>query len=774
MRRSSAPSQVAKRALLKSDDEGDSLPSPKRAPLTLMNSPFFSKIEQSLAKKSSSPGSPLAASQATSEHEARIKQILSKPFKIPLIGYTGGCSGRALGMRKDGVRRPLHDPLAPNALVLYTPPQYTATDLLKLDKEKQLVHVVVDPVLSNILRPHQREGVKFMYECVTGVRIDDAYGCIMADEMGLGKTLQCITLMWTLLRQSPEAKAAIDKAIIVCPSSLVKNWCNEINKWLHGRIGTIAVEGGGTKVVEDQVRKFMTSFPGRRNSHPVLVISYETFRIHSKILHSSPIGLVLCDEGHRLKNRENQTYIALTGLQCRRRVLLSGTPIQNDLLEYFSLVHFVNEGILGTAQEFRKQFENPILRGQDACASDKDRGIAKERLEELIKIVNRCLIRRTSALLSQYLPLKTELVVCVKMSGVQEQLYKHLLASDTARKALKASSEGGENPNKLSALSVVTSLKQLCNHPDIVMEKVLEGKDGFNGATKYLPDGYIDKFRRKAVQVELSAKMMVLDCLLAIIKSTTNDKIVLVSNYTQTLEMFEKLCALRNYQYVRLDGSMSIKKRGKVVEKFNQPDSGLYIFMLSSKAGGCGLNLIGANRLIMFDPDWNPANDDQAMARVWRDGQKKPCYIYRLISTGSIEEKMLQRQAHKKALSSSVVDCEEDVKCHFSMNELKALFMYKDDTRSDTHDQLRCSRCVNGIQARGPPLESDCTDDFSCWHHVSDKRWVIDPILKQCWSAGVSFVFYQHSHKQKPIQQVRDEDQKEDTEEEGEAEEEDE
>ena len=110
---------------------------------------------------------------------------------------------------------------------------------------------------------------------------------------------------------------------------------------------------------------------------------------------------------------------------------------------------------------------------------------------------------------------------------------------------------------------------------------------------------------------------------------------VLISNYTQTLDVFEKLCRQRKYNYVRLDGSMAIKKRMKTVDRFNDPDSGDFIFMLSSKAGGCGLNLIGANRLVMFDPDWNPANDDQAMARVWRDGQKKQVYIYRLISTGN-------------------------------------------------------------------------------------------------------------------------------------------
>ena len=160
-----------------------------------------------------------------------------------------------------------------------------------------------------------------------------------------------------------------------------------------------------------------------------------------------------------------------------------------------------------------------------------------------------------------------------------------------------------------------------------------------------------------------------------------------MSNYTQTLDLFEKLCSLRGYLQVRLDGSMSIKKRAKIVEQFNDPGSPQFIFMLSSKAGGCGLNLIGANRLVMFDPDWNPANDEQAMARVWRDGQKKQCYIYRLLAVGTIEEKIFQRQAHKKALSSCVLDQEENVEKHFSLAELRNLFKLEKSTISDTHEK---------------------------------------------------------------------------------------
>ncbi|XP_033215367.1 DNA repair and recombination protein RAD54-like [Belonocnema kinseyi] len=680
-----------------------------------------------------------ATQEVISEHELKVRNLLKKPFKIPIPGYE--LSGRSLGLRLAGPRRALHDPDEANALVVYTPPEITEHDKMKLDPKNILVHVVVDPLLCNILRPHQREGVKFMYECVTGKRIENAYGCIMADEMGLGKTLQCISLLWTLLKQGPEAKPLIEKAIIVAPSSLVKNWYNEIFKWLNNRVKPLAIDGGSKNDIDVKLRGFMKTY-GRRCANPILIISYETFRLHSHVLHEDEVGLVLCDEGHRLKNCENQTYQSLMGLKAKRRVLLSGTPIQNDLLEYFSLIQFVNQGLLGTAQEFRKKFEIPILRGQDAMATDNERKIAQERLTELVTIVNKCLIRRTSALLSKYLPLKHELVVCIKMSELQKQLYKNFIKSDSIKKSMQEK----ENVKKgsLSALSAITLLKKMCNHPDLVYEKIVEGSEGFEGAVKLLPSNY----STKEVLPELSGKLMVLDCLLASIKSTTTDKIVLVSNYTQTLDLFEKLSHKRGYRYVRLDGSMSIKKRAKIVDSFNDPNTGDFIFMLSSKAGGCGLNLIGANRLVMFDPDWNPANDDQAMARVWRDGQKKPCFVYRFLCTGTIEEKIFQRQAHKKALSSTVVDQDEDVARHFTLSDLRDLFRLEENTVSDTHSKFKCERCVNGVEVKGPPENSDCTSDLSDWKHAHNPRHLPDIPLRQCWSSGISFVFHHRSHEQ--------------------------
>ncbi|XP_064415845.1 DNA repair and recombination protein RAD54-like isoform X2 [Latimeria chalumnae] len=701
MRRSLAPSQLAKRKQgVSSDEEEDWHPetTPKRwKPGSEGESRqnFLSLYRKPLMQLTNRP-----LYLDSSKHEAFIRSILSKPFRVPIPNYTGPLGLRALGIKRAAARRALHDPFEEGALVLYEPPPLGAHDQLKADKEKLPVHVVVDPVLSQILRPHQREGVMFLWECVMGRRISDSYGCIMADEMGLGKTLQCITLMWTLLRQSPDAKPEIEKAIVVSPSSLVKNWYNEVGKWLGGRVEPLAIDGGSKEEIDRKLANFMNQ-RGLRIPSPILIISYETFRLHAEVLHKGHADLIICDEGHRLKNSDNQTYLALNSLHAKRRVLISGTPIQNDLLEYFSLVHFVNSGILGTAQEFKKKFEIPILKGRDADASENERQHGEEKLKELISIVNRCLIRRTSDILSKYLPVKVEQVVCCRLTALQTELYKRFLKQAKPAEELR----GGKI--SVSSLSSITSLKKLCNR-----------------------------------------KMLVLDYILAMTRSTSSDKVVLVSNYTQTLDLFEKLCRSRKYLYVRLDGTMSIKKRAKIVERFNNLSSPEFIFMLSSKAGGCGLNLIGANRLVMFDPDWNPANDEQAMARVWRDGQKKTCYIYRLLSTGTIEEMIFQRQTHKKALSSCVVDEEQDVERHFSLGELKELFSLNEKTNSDTHDKFKCRRCVNGHQVRPPPEGSDCTSDLSQWNHCADKRGLRDAVLQAAWDAAVTFVFHHHSHEE--------------------------
>lgn len=175
--------------------------------------------------------------------------------------------------------------------------------------------------------------------------------------------------------------------------------------------------------------------------------------------------------------------------------------------------------------------------------------------------LNRCLIRRTSDILSKYLPVKLEQVVCCRLTPLQTELYKRFLRQAKPIETLQ------EGKISVSSLSSITSLKKLCNHPALIYEKCVDGEDGFEGALDLFPAGYCTK----AVEPQLSGKMLVLDYILAMTRTTTSDKVVLVSNYTQTLDLFEKLCRSRRYLYVRLDGTMSIKKRAKIVERFNSP-----------------------------------------------------------------------------------------------------------------------------------------------------------------------------------------------------------
>ncbi|KAJ2157073.1 DNA-dependent ATPase protein rad54, partial [Coemansia sp. RSA 370] len=391
----------------------------------------------------------------------------------------------------------------------------------------------------------------------------------MADEMGLGKTLQCIALMWTLLQQSPIAgKPTIEKCIVACPSSLVKNWANEIVKWLGStKIAPLACDNRGTK---DKVARSLRSFMaarGRMVIHPVLIISYETLRTHIGILGASPIGLLLCDEGHRLKNSASQTYQALNMLQVQRRVILSGTPIQNDLSEYFSLLNFTNPGLLGTTQEFRRTYELPILRGRDSMATDNEQKKGDQQLAQLNAIASKVIIRRTNDLLAKYLPVKYEHVVFCPLTDLQTDLYELFLKSKDARAAI---GEGGK-----CSLQTIINLGKLCNHPGLLDFGTVPGHE------RVMPDSYYTDSVQSGVRgrgggrvfhPKWSSKMMLLDRMLQqLSKAQDKEKMVVISNYTQTLDLIEVLCRARGFGHYRLDGAMAVSKRQTIVDQFNNP-----------------------------------------------------------------------------------------------------------------------------------------------------------------------------------------------------------
>ncbi|CAM6077058.1 unnamed protein product [Sphagnum tenellum] len=642
--------------------------------------------------------------------------------------------------------------------------------------------IIVDTHLVRFLRQHQREGVQFMFECVAGLRELDTsttdgicrgYGCILADDMGLGKTLQSITLLWTLLKQGFDGRPMAKRVLIITPTSLVSNWESEIKKWLNHRTINVLAMCESTRA---DVLQGIATFLAPHSLYQVLILSYETFRLHASKFHKEgSCDLLICDEAHRLKNDKTLTNQALASLPCFRRVLLSGTPMQNDLEEFYAMVNFTNPGVLGDAITFRRHYENPILNGREPDATDDARALGIERSGELSHKVNQFILRRTNALLSNHLPPKIIEVVCCRMTDLQTDLYRHFIRSKNLRQALE------DKTKRARVLASITALKKLCNHPKLIYDTLRAGGSeaaGFEDCMPLFPQHLVSsRSAMWANWIELSGKMAVLAHLLAELRQKTDDRIVLVSNYTQTLDLFAQICRERNYPFVRLDGTTTISKRQKMVQRFNDPTSNEFAFLLSSKAGGCGLNLIGGNRLVLFDPDWNPATDKQAAARVWRDGQKKRVYVYRFLTTGTIEEKVYQRQMSKESLQK-VVDKDQanDAKTQvnaLSTEDLRDLFTLHENIRSDTHDSLNCKRCETSNLSGSENTSTDCEvndtedigqfakvagcldrlmpwqkqvgtpseEDLSNWAHHTDAAAIPDAIFQAAAGTQVSFAF---------------------------------
>jgi len=319
--------------------------------------------------------------------------------------------------------------------------------------------------------------------------------------------------------------------------------------------------------------------------------------------------------------------------------------MQNQLQEFYAMVDFANPGVLGTPAQFRRHFEAPILAGREPDASDTEAALGAERSAELSAIVNKFILRRTNALLSAHLPPKVVELVCCRMTPLQYQLYCHFVQSRSVR-SLFASQKSAR------VLSAITSLRKLLNHPKLIYDMMQSagrgtgGADGFENCERLFPEGLFDAGRiggrsggMPVGWEALSGKFAVVARMLALLREQTSDRIVIVSNFTQTLDLFTTLCRERGYPFLCLDGSTTINKRQKLVARFNDPADNQFVFLLSSKAGGCGLNLVGGNRLILFDMSWNPVRDRlRVVACCVRQGPRARRWLPSRIACVSILE----------------------------------------------------------------------------------------------------------------------------------------
>lgn len=573
--------------------------------------------------------------------------------------------------QSETIRPPLY--LSEQAIVLPAPPGETS-----------FVEVSIDPMLAKVLRPHQIEGVKFLYECVMGYKMKGYYGALLADEMGLGKTLMSISLIWTLLKQSPwkndPTPVVQNKVLIVCPVTLIGNWKKEFKKWLGlNRVGVLNLSDSSNSTKD---KRDIVSF-GKYRVNQILVINYEKLLSYALELRESCVfDLMICDEGHRLKNNASKSLSVINSLNVKRKVMLTGTPIQNDLIEFFTILNFLNPNILGSIHEFQKRYIRPINNSRDVnCIDPQVKKLGQEMSNQLIEKTSPFILRRTNEILSKYLPAKTDIILFVFPTALQKKLFQFLLDSANFNKLI----ESGMN----QSLALITLFKKNCNSPSLLAKDKL-----FN--TVFNDSNQINVSALESKQS--SGKINVLVPLLLEINKL-GERVVLISNYTQTLDLLESVVRKLNMTSVRLDGSTPSNKRDAIINQFNHKASEINVFLLSSKLGGVGLNLTGASRLILFDNDWNPSVDLQAMARIHRDGQTKSVYIYRLLTVGCMDEKIFQRQLMKNNLSDFFLTNEkEDAKGKgknsnvFEVEELKKLFYISEHTNSNSHDLLGC-RC---------------------------------------------------------------------------------
>ncbi|ANZ77127.1 BA75_04283T0 [Komagataella pastoris] len=567
-------------------------------------------------------------------------------------------------------------------------PQKKSAPLYKTDYEHSIIlsqesetskMVVVDPLLSQHLRPHQRDGVKFLYDCLDGSKDLPHKGCILADEMGLGKTLTTITLIWTLLKQNQadHKRPPVKKILIVCPVTLIHNWKREFRKWL-GMNRVSILEMNSTSNVEEDKRSVINF--GRTRVYQILILGYEKLQKLTNEISQISIDLMVCDEGHRLKNSNNKVMKSLTSFQIPRKVILTGTPIQNDLNEFYNIINFVQPGIVGDFATFNKDYMRPILQAREInCLNRKIIKAGNEKSNSLVELTQKFILRRKAKdINTNFLPPKTELILMVPMTELQQELYKDIIETNQAKLGLIN--------DRNFFLQKILVLRKICNSPSLLKDEPDFAK--YNLGNRFN-----------------SGKIKLTVLLLRKLYETTNEKCVIVSNFTKTLDVLQLIIEHNNWKYHRLDGSS--KGRDKIVRDFNEsPQKDRFIILLSSKAGGVGLNLIGASRLILFDNDWNPSVDIQAMARVHRDGQKRHTFIYRLYTKGTIDEKILQRQLMKQNLSDKFLDDNDNSKDDvFNDYDLKDLFTVDLDTNCSTHDLMECL-CKGQLRDPTPVLEA--------------------------------------------------------------------
>lgn len=461
--------------------------------------------------------------------------------------------------------------------------------------------------------------------------------------MGLGKTVQIVTFL-AALDYSGKLESSV---IIIAPATVLRQWKREFRTWWP-RFRVRILHHSQEQLKQGKKRKRSSKYDPdivlddvTHHRHGVLITSYEQVRKHHDKL-VDKFQYVIADEGHKMKSPDAEITLVCKQFDTPHRIIVSGSPLQNHLKELWSLFDFVYPGKLGTLPVFQAQFIVPITMGGYSTASKAQVHTAFKCSVVLRDLICPYLLRRMKKDVATQLPEKNEQILFVKITQDQRDKYEKFLKSRFVRQVLSG---------KLNLLYAITALRKICNHPDIPIHKNDNDATYLKGG-KYAPQ-YIPTHEPNDVIPDItqdadygdwkkSGKMIVLDRILSAWKKA-GSRVLLFSQTRTMLDILESFVKEREYSHQRMDGLTPVGNRMSLIDTFNNDES-VFVFLLTTRVGGLGVNLTGADRVVLFDPDWNPSTDLQARERAWRVGQKRPVTVYRLVTTGTIEEKIYHRQ----------------------------------------------------------------------------------------------------------------------------------
>ena len=539
---------------------------------------------------------------------------------------------------------------------------------------------------ENRLRDYQVEGVNWLAS--TYYR---KHGCILADEMGLGKTVQIVSYLEHLHRVEKIHRPFL----VVVPLSTVEHWRREFEGWTDM---VCCIYHDRQRVWRDVLREYEWYFEDRPHTadylkFDVLVTTYDTLIGDFDVISQIPFRAAVVDEAHRLRNQKGKLLECMKEISAKgtlqygfqSRVLMSGTPLQNDLIELWTLLNFIEPFKFPDLDQFMMQFGNMAN---------------KEQVEALQQKISPFMLRRVKEDVAKDIPAKEETVIDVELTSIQKQYYRAIFEHNHAFLNM-----GSSRSNAPKLMNIQMELRKVCNHPCLL--DGVEHREQDNQFKIFLENGDFEgktpeeqqKMLNEHLYIMTSGKMVLMDKLLPKLRQEGH-KVLIFSQMVKMLDLISEYCEFRNFNFERLDGRVRGADRQKAIDRFEREKSS-FLFLLSTRAGGVGINLTAADICIIFDSDWNPQNDVQAQARCHRIGQTKDVRIYRLITSRTFEQEMFDRASKKLGLEQAVLgtfnqDDDDDKPTSKEMEQLLKKGAYA--LLEDENDEIGKAFCADDIE----------------------------------------------------------------------------